>query len=320
MKMLNLRFLRIVLRRLLIVLPTALFGSVAIFALVQIIPGGAAESIAGFEASPESIARIQHELGLDRPLTEQYLKWLGALSQGDFGKSLLDGRNIGADIAHRFPLTLELALAALVVALLIGIPSGIVSAVYRHSRIDGAITGLSGLTLAIPEFWMAMVAVNILAVQLSWLPAVGIEPWSSGVGPHLLSMLLPTLTLSSGAAAVITRFTRSGMISALGAPYIRTARALGLSSAQIYLKFAFKNALVPVVTVIGILAGSLLGGAVLVEQVFVIPGLGAMLVGSVLQKDFPTVQGVALVLTIAVIFINLAVDLACLALDPRMRG
>lgn len=312
--------LKVLVRRLLILFPTALFGSILIFGLVQIIPGGAAETLAGDEASPENIARIRAQLGLDRPLHEQYLTWLTDAMQGNFGRSLLDNRQIGADIADRLPQTLELSFAALCIALLIGIPLGILSAVYRRTAIDGAVTSLSGLALAVPEFWMAMVSINLFAIQLAWFPATGIEPWSSGVDAHLLSMVMPTLTLSSGAAAVIVRFTRSGMIGALDSHYIRTARSLGLSRGRIYLQFAFKNALVPVVTVIGIVAGSLIGGAVLVEQVFVIPGLGALLVNGVLQKDYPIVQSVALVLTIAVILINLIVDLACAALDPRTRG
>lgn len=312
--------LRLLLRRLIVLLPTALFGSLLIFAMVQIIPGGAAETIAGEDASAETIARIRLQLGLDRPLHEQYLGWLNGVVHGDFGRSLLDNRQIGDDIADRFPHTLELAMSALVVALLIGLPMGIASAIYRRTAVDGAITGLSGIALAVPEFWMAMVAINIFAIKLAWFPATGVEPWADGWFDHVNSMTMPVLTLSSGAAAVVTRFTRSGMIGALESQYIRTARALGLPPAKIYLQFALKNALVPVVTICGIIAGALLGGAVLVEQVFVLPGLGAMLVTGVLQKDYPTVQSVALVLTVAVIVINLMVDLACAALDPRGRS
>jgi peptide/nickel transport system permease protein len=312
--------LRLLVRRVLVMIPTALFGSVLIFAMVQIIPGGAAETIAGEDASAETIARIQAQLGLDRPLYEQYLSWLNGVLHGDFGRALLDNRQIGFDIADRFPHTLELAMAALAVALLIGLPLGIASAIYRRTAVDSAITSVSGIALAVPEFWMAMVAINLFAIKWAWLPATGLEPWSAGWQAHVTSMVMPVLTLSSGAAAVITRFTRSGMIQALDSPYIRTARSLGLSPVAIYLRFALKNALVPVITISGIIAGALLGGAVLVEQVFVIPGLGAMLVSGVLQKDYPTVQSVALVLTVAVIVINLVVDLACGALDPRSRS
>ena len=312
--------LGLIVRRLLLLLPTALFGSILIFAMVQIIPGGAAETIAGEDASPQTIERIRTQLGLDRPLYEQYLSWLNGILHGDFGRALLDNRRIGADIADRFPHTLELALAALFVALLVGLPLGTASAIYRRSAVDNTITTLSGIALAIPEFWMAMVAINLFSIKLAWLPATGLEPWSAGWQDHVASMLMPVLTLSSGAAAVVTRFTRSGMIQALDSPYIRTARSLGLAPATIYLKFALKNALVPVVTISGIIAGALLGGAVLVEQVFVIPGLGAMLVTGVLQKDYPTVQSVALVLTVAVIIINMLVDIVCGALDPRSRS
>jgi len=311
---------RLIVRRLLLLVPTVLFGSVLIFAMVQIIPGGAAETIAGEDASPQTIERIREQLGLDRPLYEQYLSWLNGIVHGDFGRALLDNRPLGADIADRLPHTLELALAALLVALLIGLPLGAASAIYRRTAADSAITAVSGVALAIPEFWIAMVAINLFAIRLAWLPATGLEPWSAGWQPHLASMLMPVLTLSTGAAAVVTRFTRSGMIQALDSPYIRTARSLGLAPTAIYLRFALKNALVPVVTISGIIAGALLGGAVLVEQVFVIPGLGAMLVTGVLQKDYPTVQSVALVLTIAVIILNLLVDIACGFLDPRTRS
>jgi peptide/nickel transport system permease protein len=311
---------RLLVRRLLLLVPTALFGSVLIFAMVQIIPGGAAETIAGEDASPQTIERIRTQLGLDRPLHEQYVSWLDGILHGDFGRALLDNRPIGEDIAVRLPHTLELATSALGVALLIGLPLGIASAIYRTTLIDNAITNLSGIALAVPEFWMAMIAINLFAIDWAWLPATGLEPWSAGWQAHVTSMIMPVLTLSTGAAAVITRFTRSGMIQALDSPYIRTARSLGLPPVTIHLRFALKNALVPVITISGIIAGALLGGAVLVEQVFVIPGLGAMLVTGVLQKDYPVVQGVALVLTVAVILINLVVDLACGLLDPRGRS
>jgi peptide/nickel transport system permease protein len=309
----------VLLRRLAALIPTVLLSSVLIFGLVQIIPGGAAEAVAGPDASPEMILTIQHQMGLDRPLPVQYGDWLWNMVHGDFGHSLLDDRLIGEDIAGRLPLTLELTAAALVIALLVGMPLGILSAIKRRTAIDSAVTGLSGLGLALPEFWLAMLAVDLFALQFAWVPAIGVVPLSDDVWGHINSMILPALTLASGAAAVVTRFTRGGMIEALSSPYIRTARALGLPHRQIICRFALKNALVPVLTVVGIVAGGLFGGAVLVEQVFVIPGLGALLITGVLQKDYPTVQGVALVLTVAVVTINLSVDLLCTALDPRTR-
>ncbi len=261
-------------------------GSVFIFLLVQLVPGGVAAALAGSNASPEVVANLEHELGLDRPLTVQHFRdWqVGRVLRGDFGFSLLDRRNIGEAIAERLPLTIELAGAALIVALLIGVPLGVASAVRRNSTLDSAITGLSGLGLALPEFWLAMIAVNLLALHWALFPATGITPISEGLGEHLQSLVLPSLTLASGAAAAVTRFTRSGMIEALSSGYARTALALGLPRRQLLFQFALRNALIPVVTIVGLLAGGLLGGAVLVEEVFAIPGLGDMFVTAVLQR------------------------------------
>jgi len=311
---------RLILRRLLTLLPTALLGSAMLFLLVQLVPGGVAAAIAGSNATPEVIAQLEHELGLDRPLPVQYLEWLRNAVVGDFGRSLFDRRPILAAIIERLPLTAELAGFALIVALLIGVPIGVAAATRRRGPLDGAITGLSGIGLAIPEFWLAMLAVNLLALRWGLLPATGIAPLADGLGAHLASLILPVLTLASGASAAVTRFTRSGMIEALDSPYTRTALSLGLPRRQVLFHFALRNALIPVVTIIGLLAGGLLGGAVLVEEVFAIPGLGDMFVIAVQQKDYPVVQGVALVLTCAVIGINLAVDLICGFLDPRTRG
>ncbi len=309
----------VVLHRLAAVIPTVLFGTVLIFSLVQIIPGGAAEEAAGPEASPEAIAVLREEMGLNRPLHEQYLGWLGSAVRGDLGRSLTDHRNISKAIGERLPLTIELTLIALVLSLLIGIPLGVLSAVNRHNRIDAAVTGISGLGLALPEFWLAMLAVNLFALKLGWFPATGIPSVELGWREHVQALVLPSLTLASGAAAAITRFTRSGMLEALSSSYVRTAWALGLDPVQVFFRFALKNALIPLVTVIGIITSSLFGGAVLVESVFVIPGLGTMLVTAVLQKDYTTVQSVALVLTVVFVMISLVVDVGCAVLDPRTR-
>jgi peptide/nickel transport system permease protein len=311
---------RLIWRRLASLLPTALLGSILIFLLLQFVPGGVAAALAGSNASPEVIANLEHELGLDRPLAVQYWDWLVHVLHGDFGQSLLDRRPIGEAILDRLPVTIELAGAALLVALAVGIPLGVLCAVRRDQLLDRAITGVSGLGLAMPEFWLAMLAINLLALRWAWFPATGIVPISEDLGQNLQSLVLPSLTLASGAAAAVTRFTRAGMIEALASPYIRTALALGLPRRQILFRFALRNALIPVLTVVGILAGGLLGGAVLVEEVFAIPGLGDMFVTAVMQKDYPTVQGVALVLTGAVIGINLVVDIGCGLLDPRTRS
>ena len=311
---------RMILGRFAVLVPTLLLGSILIFGMVQAIPGGAAVAILGPEASGEDIAELEAELGLDRPLTVQYGEWLGNLLQGNLGKSLIDRRSIADDLLRRMPRTVELASWSLLVAILVGVPLGIVSAVRHRSGLDAAIIGVSGLGLATPEFWLAMLAVNLFALKLGWFPAIGIEALENGILKHLNSLVLPVLTLASTAGAVITRFTRSGMIEALNSPYIRTAWALGIPPSQIYLKFALKNAMTSVVVVAGVIAGHLIGGAVLVEQVFAIPGMGTMLITGALQKDYVTVQGVALALTVPVVFLNLIADIICSFLDPRSRG
>jgi len=309
----------VVFHRLMAVIPTVLFGTILIFGLVQIIPGGAAEEALGPEASAEAVEVLREEMGLNRPLHVQYLDWLGSAAKGDLGRSVTDRRDISKAIVERLPLTIELTLIALVLSLLIGIPLGVLSAINHHNRIDSAVTGISGLGLAMPEFWIAMLAVNLFALKLGWFPATGIPSVELGWRDHLQALVLPSLTLASGAAAAIIRFTRSGMLEALSSSYVRTAWALGLSPAQIFFRFALKNALIPLVTVIGIITSSLFGGAVLVESVFVVPGLGTMLVTAVLQKDYTTVQSVALVLIVVFVMISLIVDIGCALLDPRTR-
>lgn len=310
---------KIIAKRLLATLPTALLGSIVIFGVVQLIPGGPAYAVAGPDATPELIATLNHEMGLDRPLAVQYGSWLGGLFEGDMGHSLVNHESVAVMIGQRLPVTADLAASALLIALCIGIPLGIFSAARRRTRVDGAVKGLSSVVLSLPEFWMGMLAINLFALQLAWLPATGYVPWDQGVPDHLASILLPAVTLALGPTAVITRFTRSAMVDVLDSPYVRTAWALGLPARQIYFRFALKNALISVVTVIGIIAGVLFGGAVLIERVYVIPGLGDLLVQGVLQKDFPVVQGSTVVMMGVIILINLLVDLSYTALDPRTR-
>ena len=310
---------KILYRRLATIIPTALLGTIVIFGVIQLIPGGPAYAIAGPDATPELIATLNHEMGLDRPLPVQYGSWLGGLLEGDMGKSLVNHESVSVMIGQRLPVTANLAASALLVALLVGIPVGIWSAAKRRTRVDGAIKGLSSMVLSLPEFWMGMLAINLFALQLAWFPATGYVPWADGVGDHIMSIILPALTLALGPTAVITRFTRSAMVDVLDSPYVRTAWALGLPARQIYFRFALKNALISVVTVIGLVAGVLFGGAVLIERVYVIPGLGDLLVQGVLQKDFPVVQGSTVVMMVIIIGINLLVDLSYTSLDPRTR-
>jgi peptide/nickel transport system permease protein len=311
--------LRAIGKRLPAIMLTAFASTLLIFLMMQLVPGDPASAMLGTDATPEMLAQVRHQMGLDRPLAVQYLSWLWDAAHGHFGISLLNRRDIGTDLMLRLPNTLELSAIALFIALLVGIPLGILGAVRHNKVVDNIVTGISGLGLAMPEFWIAMIAVNVFALQLFWVPATGIVPWSDGAIEHVRSIIMPAITLSTGAAATITRFTRNGMIEALGSNYIRTAWAAGLSPMQIYFRYALKNTLIQVTTVAGIVASSLIGGAILVENVFVIPGLGSMLGEAVLQKDYTVIQAVVLFVTMATILINLAVDMAYRILDPRIR-
>jgi peptide/nickel transport system permease protein len=308
-----------ILKRLLAVVPTVVIATLVVFSLAQITPGGAAEAAAGPTATPQQVQALKLQMGLDKPLPVQYATWLWNLLHGNFGQSLINRQDVGAEIGQRLPVTLELTAAALLVALLVGIPLGILSAARRQSRLDAAVRGGSGLGLAVPEWLLGMLAVDVFALQLGWLPPTGFTPLSQSVAGNLGGLVLPALALGSGAAAIVTRQTRSGMVEVLDSPFVRTAWALGLPRGQVYFRFALKNALISVVTVIGLIAGALLGVAILIERVFVIPGMGSMLVDGVTQKDFPVMQGVTAVFIAIVILINLAVDLSYAALDPRIR-
>lgn len=310
---------RVILNRMLTILPTAIIGTMIIFGVIHLTPGGPALALLGPDASPEVILRVQREMGLDRPIHVQFGVWIWNLLHGDFGTSLLYKTPVLEMVANRFPVTATLTIEALILALLIGIPLGIWAGIRRGSTLDTTIRTASGLIHAFPEFWIGMMAMGFFALTLYWFPATGFVPISEGLSAHLNSAVLPVCTLATGPMAVVTRFTRSAMVEALSGHYVRTAWALGIAPWRIYWKLALKNALIPIVTVVGLIAGGLIGGAVLVERVFAIPGLGDLLAESVMQKDFPVMQGTTVFLMTVVILINLAVDIACAALDPRTR-
>lgn len=311
--------LGLILQRLGTIIPTALLASLLVFSIVQLAPGGPAYAIAGPDATPEFVAHINKELGLDRPLPVQYFSWLGQMAQGNLGKSLVNRNDVSTLVAARMPVSGVIAFEALILSLLIGVPLGVIAAIRSGTVVDGTIRGFTSIGIAVPEFWLAMLAVNLFALQLFWLPPTGYVPPSAGLVPHFKAVVLPVITLALGPIAIIVRFTRSAMNEALAAPYVRTAWSLGLPPAQVYLRFALKNALSSIITVVGIVASVLIGGAVLIESVFAIPGVGELLVQSVLSKDFPVVQGVTTVLMFAVIIINLVVDILVGAIDPRTR-
>lgn len=306
--------------RILVFAPSLLFASMVVFGLVFLIPGGVAASIAGPEASPEQLRELERQLGLDRPAWEQYLSWLGKTLSGDLGTSYVNGANITQQIMVRLPVTFELTFWALLFALVIGVTSGVLAAAYRGRLPDAIVIRGSGLGVAVPEFWIGMLSIALFAVLLRWVPATGFVPWSAGVFEHMRSVILPSLVLSIGASAIISRITRSSMIEVLSSTYIRTAWASGLRPVSIYPKFALKNVAIPVITVVGLVLGNLLGGAVLIERIFNIPGLGSFMVNAALTKDVPAIQASLLLVVVLVMIVNLVVDLSYSILDPRTRG
>lgn len=309
----------LLLRRLAQTIPTLLLAAVLTFSLLQVAPGGPASAIAGDDASPEILAQIEAELGLDRPVHVQFRDWLTSAAQGDFGASLVNRVPVSEDLSRAAPLSLELAVIALIIAVSVGIPLGILTAVRRRTLLDEVFRGFSGLGIAVPQFWLAMVAIYIFALKLGWFPSGGFVEFSEGLGGHIESILLPVTVLATSGAAILTRQTRSAMMRALDSDYILAARAAGVRPRDLYLKLALRNALIPVVTVVGLVASSLIGGTVLLERVFVMPGLGTLLINSAVAKDFPVTQGVMMVLVVLILLINLAVDLSYGLLDPRTR-
>jgi peptide/nickel transport system permease protein len=308
-----------ILRRLLAMIPVLILVSLIVFSLVHLTPGDPALTILGEEATPENVAALRAKLGLDQPIPIQYLKWLASVVQGDLGRSIRSNQPVSEAILERLPVTLELALLAMVVSLIIAIPAGIIAAMRRNSLLDGSATVLALLGVSLPNFFLAILLVYLFAVQLRWLPPFGFTAISKDLGANLKGMILPAITLGTALAAIVTRQMRSSLLEVLDQDYIRTARAKGLTEARMVRFHALKNALMPVVTIVGLQIGGLLGGAIITEQIFVLPGIGRLLVDAIFQRDFPLIQGVVLFVSLAFLFSNLAVDLAYAYLDPRIR-
>lgn len=298
-------------RRLLVSVPT-LFGVVLlVFLMVRLAPGDPAVLLAGEFATPETLEAIRARYGLDRPLPEQFLIYLGALLRGDLGESARSRRPVLVELKTYFPNTVELASAAILVALFTGIPLGILAALRPGSGLDLGVMVLALIGVSMPVFWFGLLAILIFSVQLGWFPVAG-----KGTLAHLV---LPAITLGVNATALLARMTRGALLEVLSQDYIRTARAKGLAERVVVFKHALRNALIPVVTVAGLEFGSLLAGAVITETIFAWPGLGQLLVGSILARDYPMVQGAVLLVATSFILVNLLVDLLYAWIDPRVR-
>ena len=306
-------------KRLATILPTLLLVSMLIFGLQQLLPGDPAKILAGEDQDPTVVAYLRTRLHLDEPLPLRYAHWVGGVLRGDLGESVRTQQPVLELILQKLPVTVELALLAFVIALAIGIPSGIVAAVGRGTAWDAAANIFALWGLSTPNFWLGILMILLFSVQLGWLPASGYVSPFEDLGANLRAMIMPAFVLGNAIAAVLMRHTRSAMLQVMSADYIRTARAKGLSERSVVLKHALRNALTPIITLGALELGTLLSGAVLTEQVFTIPGFGKLIVDSVFNRDYAVVQGVVLVTATAYIVLNLLADLAYFMVNPRLR-
>ncbi len=309
-----------IVRRLAIAVPTLLLVSIFVFTLQKLLPGDPALVMAGEDRNPEAIAFIREKYHLNKPVLVQYAYWMQGVLQGDMGVSLRTSQPVLRLIGDKLPVTIQLAIMAITIAFVIGVPAGILSAVKKGTAIDyiANIVALSGLS--VPNFWLGIMLILLVSVQLGWLPASGyVSPFVDPLR-SLQTMIMPAFVLGTSLAATLMRHTRSAMLGVMKADYVRTARAKGLREWTVILKHAFRNALLPIVTLSALLFGELLGGAVLTEQIFTIPGFGKLIVDAVFTRDYAVVQGVVLCAAAGVILINLVADVLYFLVNPRMRS
>lgn len=309
-----------VLRRLAQMLPVLLIASFAIFAMIYAVPGGPVAVIAGENATAEEIAEVTRRFGFDRPMLVQYADWLGRALTGDFGLSLHSRQSVLQLIGERLPATLQLALAAIIVALVIGIPVAVASAVRPNSWLDRLLSGWSALALGVPTFWLGILLILLFAVELRWLPSASryVPLWQAPLDA-LRSLALPALTLGVYVSGVLGRFLRASLIGEARADYVRTARAKGVPEKRVVGLHIMRNALLPFITIVGLMMAHFIGGAVVTEAVFTYPGLGRLLIQAITTRDYPLIQGCILVILIAYMLINLAVDMLYAWIDPRIE-
>jgi peptide/nickel transport system permease protein len=308
-----------ILRRLALTIPILLGTSIIVFAILRLIPGDPAAAILGSNATPDMVVQLRGELGLDRPIYEQFVDWFGGLLRGDFGHDYITNQSITDELASRLPVTLELAGFAFVLALLFSIPLGVIAAVRQGGWIDRAIRALAVVTIAVPDFVFGLLGILLFALALSVVPSSGFVPPQDGLGDNLRSLAVPAAALALGLGGVLVRVTRSAMLDVLGADYVRFAKASGFGPGSIVFRYALRNASVPIVTVIGLQLGYLLGGTVVVEQLFGLPGIGQLIVQAMLSRNYPVVQACILVFVVGFILASLVTDLLYAVLNPRLR-
>ncbi|MEO6042428.1 MAG: nickel ABC transporter permease [Tepidiformaceae bacterium] len=313
---------RYVLQRLLALIPVVFIVSIVTFAFIHLLPGDPVVALMGPEAgnaSPERIEARRHELGLDRALVVQYVDWVGNAVRGDLGVSAVTNQKVSEALSDRFPVTLHLALASLLVAVIIAVPAGITSAYRRNTPLDRVLTILALTGVAMPSFWLGILLILLFAVQFQWLPPSGFVSITTDPLECLRHLVLPAIALGTVQSAVIMRQVRSSLLEVLREDYVRTARAKGLNERKVIVGHALRNAMLPVVTVVGIQVSALLGGSVVVETVFAMPGLGRYAVDAIFIRDYPVVQAVVLVTALIVVLSSLMTDLSYALLDPRIR-
>jgi len=311
--------LKLILTRLIALVPMLLALSMASFALVHVIPGDPALVMLGGESSKEAVEELRAQLGLDKPLPLRYWEWLTQVARGDLGQSLYNKTRISEELLWRMPTTLALVALALTLSVAIGIPAGLLSAALRNSWLDHAARLLTLVSLSLPSFWLGLMLIILFSLKLDLLPIVGYQPITTDFWGGIRFLILPSAALSAHLTALLTRFTRSSMLEVLGQDYVRTARAKGLRSRVVLMRHALKNALIPIVTVIGIHLGILLGGSAVIETVFVLPGVGQLVVRSLYNRDLPVIQGLILYVAVIYVLVNLLVDILYTHLDPRLR-
>lgn len=307
-----------VLRRILVTIPMMAVVALFVFGLLYLAPGDPAAMIAGDQATPAQIENIRSSLGLDRPFVVRFVSWIIGVVHGDLGNSLFSGQSVASMIVQRIPATLSVMGLTLIISISIAVPLGVIAASRQGSWLDRAVSAFAVLGFSLPVFVLGYILAYVFALRLGWFPVQGYAASSQGFGPYIRHLFLPAVTLSGGYIALITRISRSAMLDALSQDYVRTARAKGLPRRSVLFVHALKNAALPIVSIIGIGVAALIGGAVVTETVFGIPGLGRLVVDALLRRDYPIIQGVVLVSSFAYIAVNLGVDILYMLLDPRI--
>ena len=307
-------------RRLAALVLTLLVASLVVFLVLEILPGDPAAIILGVNARPDTLAALRHQLGLDHPAGERYLLWVGGMLTGHFGDSYAYGVPVAELVRDRVSLSLPLATIAILLSTALAIPLGVLAAARQGRTADAAVMSFSQLGVAVPNFWLGLLLILLFAVKLGWLPAGGFSGWNAGLWPALRSLILPAVALALPQAAILARVTRAAVIETLGEDYIRTARAKGLSRERALWRHALRNALIPVVTIMGLQFSFLLAGTIIIENLFTLPGVGRLIFQAIAQRDLIVVRDLVVLLAATVVLVNFAVDLLYAVLDPRLAG